>query len=378
MPGNPHIFGKVICLSLIYYLLGSSIALADWPNHRGNASLQGIAKDDLGNELFLEWTFEVGKFLKSSPVVSDKKIFLGGPTGTFHALDAKTGTELWQSSAGIGVDAPAHVHAGKVFIGTKDGWLICFDAHTGKQLWNYETMGEIVGSPNYVLHPSDKKPLILVGSYDNFVHCVNAENGALVWKFESLNYINGTPAIWDNQAVVFGGCDAQLYVLSLSDGQLIRQIELGAPVASSVGVNESTAYVGNMEKSVQAVDLRSGEIIWKYEHKNFPYFSSPAISENFVIIGSRDKGLHAIDKNSGKQLWRYSARGRIDGSPIIAGEKVVVGSMDGKLYLLELKSGTIITEYEIGGSISSACALSEGWIFVGCEDGNIYAFSTNN
>ena len=48
-----------------------------------------------------------------------------------------------------------------------------------------------------------------------------------------MNYINGTPAIWKDEVVVFGGCDAQLYMVSLADGKLIRQVDLEAPIASS-------------------------------------------------------------------------------------------------------------------------------------------------
>jgi len=352
--------------------------VADWPNHRGGSELQGISAEKLGDKLVLEWTFEAGKFLKSSPVVSNGKIFLGGPTGIFYALDSKTGLVVWKKETGLGVDAPALVHNGKIYIGTKDGWLFCLDAKSGKQNWAYETMGEIVGAPNHAIHPTTGRSLVLVGSYDNFVHCVDAEDGSIAWKFETMNYVNGTPAIWDERWVVFGGCDAQVYVVSLKDGNLSKQVDLGAPIASSVGVYDSFGYVGNMDRAVQAIDLNSGKISWSYEPKSFPYFSSPALTEDLVIIGGRDKALHAINRKSGKQHWRFSARGRIDGSPVIAGEKVVVGSMDGKLYLIDLNGGEMITRYEIGSSISSTCAVANGWIFVGCEDGNLYAFSTMN
>ena len=53
--------------------------------------------------------------------------------------------------------------------------------------------------------------------YDNFIHCLEAKDGKLLWNFETMNYINGTPAVWGKEAVVFGGCDAQLYVISLLD-----------------------------------------------------------------------------------------------------------------------------------------------------------------
>ena len=198
----------------------TSWCVADWSNHRGGSELQGISAEKLGDNLALEWTFDVGKFLKSSPVVSTGKIFLGGPTGIFYALDSKTGQVVWKKETGLGVDAPALVHNGKVYVGTKDGWLFCLDAESGKQNWTYETMGEIVGAPNHAIHPLTGRKLVLVGSYDNFVHCVDAEDGSIAWKFETLNYVNGTPAIWDKKWVVFGGCDAQLYVVSLEDGNL--------------------------------------------------------------------------------------------------------------------------------------------------------------
>ncbi len=354
----------------------NGLAWADWENHRGDPTLQGISSGHLGEELNLEWTFQAGKFLKSSPVVSTGKIFLGGPTGTFHAIGLKTGKEIWKADTGLGVDASALILEENVFVGTKDGWLLCLDASTGEKKWSYETMGEIVGAPNHGFLPESNSSVILVGSYDNFVHCVDAGTGELVWKFETLNYINGTPAVWNSKAVVVGGCDAQLYIISLSHGKSIKQVDIGAPIASSVGIRDNFGYVGNMDKTVHAIDLRTGQISWSYEPGNFPYFSSPAVTENLVIIGGRDKGLHAIDRNTGKQKWRYSARGRIDGSPVVVGKKAIVGSMDGKLYQIDTTTGKVIIQYEIGASISSTCAVSGGWIFVGCEDGNLYAFST--
>jgi outer membrane protein assembly factor BamB len=351
---------------------------ADWPNHRGDASLSGVSSGELETKLILEWTFDAGKFLKSSPVVSGDLVFLGGSTGNFHALDRVTGKEVWKKNIGVGVDAPALIQEGRVYVGTKDGFVVCLDTQTGEKKWSYETMGEIVGAPNIASHPKDGRPLILVGSYDNFVHCLDATDGKLLWKFETMNYINGTPAVWGKEAVVFGGCDAQLYVISLHDGHLIRQADLGAPIASSVGLMDRFGYVGNMDKSVQAIELTTGQIVWTYEPKNFPYFSSPALTDQWVIIGGRDKGLHGIDRKTGSMVWRYAARGRIDSSPVIVGEKVVVGTMDGKLCLIHLNTGELMTEYQIGASISSTCAVSNGWIFVGCEDGTLYTFSTKS
>jgi outer membrane protein assembly factor BamB len=205
---------------------------------------------------------------------------------------------------------------------------------------------------------------------------VNAKSGKVVWTFETQNYVNGVPTIYDEKYVVFGGCDSVLYVVGLEDGKLIRSVEVEAPIAASVSVSEGIGYVGNMERAVMAFDLDTGDIVWSYRHKNFPYFSSPAVTSSQVLIGGRDKGLHCINRISGKQVWRFSARGRIDSSPVVAGDKVVFGSMDGKLYMISLKDGSEIVSYEVGEPISSTPAIVNGRILVGCEDGNVYAFTT--
>jgi outer membrane protein assembly factor BamB len=234
-----------------------------------------------------------------------------------------------------------------------------------------------MGAANQAIRPKSKDSVIVVGSYDNFVHCVNAKSGKLVWRFETQNYVNGVPTIYNNKSVVFGGCDSVLYIVGLEDGKLIRSVEVEAPIAASVSVADGIGYVGNMDRAVMAFDLETGNIVWNYRQKNFPYFSSPAVTPEFVLIGGRDKGLHCINRITGKQEWRFSARGRIDSSPTVAGDKVVFGSMDGKLYVISLDSGEEISSYEVGESISSTPAVLSDRILVGCEDGKVYSFSTS-
>src|SRR5688572_32764335 len=43
-------------------------------------------------------------------------------------------------------------------------------------------------------------------------------------------------------------------------------------------------------RSVLAVNAKSGEIVWKYRDRNFPYFSSAAVTKDRVLIGHRGGG----------------------------------------------------------------------------------------
>ena len=356
--------------------LNKEIEGSGWPRHRGDSGLKGLSFGKIGTSLKLDWQFKTGEYLKSSVVISNGIAFVGADTGTVFALSIKDGKEVWKFDTTLGIDAPPLAHNGKVYVGSTDGFLYALNATDGKLVWKYETGGEIMGAPNEAIRPKSKDSVLVVGSYDNFVHCVNAKSGKVVWTFETQNYVNGVPTIYDEKYVVFGGCDSVLYVVGLEDGKLIRSVEVEAPIAASVSVSEGIGYVGNMERAVMAFDLETGDIIWNYRHKNFPYFSSPAVTSSQVLIGGRDKGLHCINRISGKQVWRFSARGRIDSSPVVAGDKVVFGSMDGKLYMISLKDGSEIVSYEVGEPISSTPAIVNGRILVGCEDGNVYAFTT--
>jgi outer membrane protein assembly factor BamB len=367
----------VLC-SLAFTPKAFPSAKAEWPRHRGDAALTGNSGQKVGTSLKLDWIFDAGDFLKSSVVVSGGMAYVGADTGILHALDIETGKEKWHYKTGLGIEAPPLVCDGMVYVGSTDGFLYALDAESGKLRWKYETDGEIMGAANQAMRLKSKDSVIVVGSYDNFVHCVDAKEGKVIWKFETQNYVNGVPTIYDSKYVVFGGCDSVLYVVSLEDGKLLRSVEVEAPIAASVAVGDGVGYVGNMDRAVMAFDVGSGEVVWNYRNKSFPYFSSPALTEKYVLIGGRDKGLHCIKRISGKLEWRFAARGRIDSSPVVAGDKVVFGSMDGKLYVVSLKDGKEISSYEVGEAISCTPALAAGRIFVGCEDGKIYAFLTGN
>lgn len=348
----------------------------DWPRHRGGSELKGIAQSKIGTTLELDWEFKTGDYLKSSVVVSGDLAFIGAETGTLFAISVNSGKEVWKYKTSLGIDAPPLVHNKAVYVGSTDGFLYALDIKDGKLLWKYETDGEIMGAANEAIRPKSKNSVLVVGSYDNYVHCVDAQTGKAIWKFETQNYVNGVPTIYEDKYVVFGGCDSVLYVVGLEDGKLIRSVEVEAPIAASVSVSEGIGYVGNMDRAVMAFDLSTGDIIWNYRHKSFPYFSSPAVTNTQVLIGGRDKGLHCINRISGKQEWRFAARGRIDSSPVVADDKVVFGSMDGKLYLLSLKDGKEIASYDLGEPISSTPAVLNEKILVSCEDGNVYSFKS--
>jgi outer membrane protein assembly factor BamB len=63
----------------------------NWPRHRGCSELRGITNARIGDGLKLDWSYETGDFLKSSPVVSEGLVFIGSDAGSLHALSLNDG-----------------------------------------------------------------------------------------------------------------------------------------------------------------------------------------------------------------------------------------------------------------------------------------------
>jgi len=348
----------------------------DWPMFRGQQRLIGIAGGNLPDKLDFIWKYKTEGQVKSSPVIVDGVVFVGSSDKNIYAIDASDGQKIWAYQTDDMVEATACVIEGAVYVGSSGGFLYAIDANDGSLNWKYETQGQILGAASWILSPDGRTIWILVGSYDNKLHCVDSTNGRAVWTYETDNYINGSPAVEDNKAV-FGGCDELIHVVSLINGTKIKTIDSGSYIAASAAILDGQVYVGNYDNVLIKADIKTGEILWKYEESKDPFFSSPAIGTDVVVIGSRDELVHCIARKDGKKLWTFQTLGEVDSSPVICGDKVIVGSQDGNIYMLRLSDGTKVWSYEIGQAISSSPAVANGIVVIGCDDGYVYAFEAH-
>ncbi len=350
-----------------------TIFAADWTMFRGSQALLGIAPGALPEKLDLLWSFKTQGPVKSSAAIVGGRVFIGSDDGHLYALDVATGKVVWSAKTDGGIESSPLVLDGRVFVGSSDSSLYAFEAATGKVVWKYATGDKILGAPNWVKSPHGDTNWVLVGSYDFKLYCLDAATGRSNWVYEANNYINGAPAVADG-VTAFGGCDAILHVIALTNGTKVKEIEAGGYIAGSLAMKDHRAYFGHFENEFLCIDIARGARQWVYRDRNFPYFSSPAIAGERVIVGGRDKKLHCLDRETGKSLWTFPTQGKVDSSPVVCGDKVVVGSDDGRLYLVSLAAGKQLWSYEIGQPVSSSPAVADGRVVVGSEDGSVYCF----
>lgn len=360
--------------ALVAFAAECGQARADWPMHRGSPRLNGFASMSAVDAPKEVWTFTAGKPVKGGAAIAGGRVFVGDDSGVIHALELQTGREIWSFKTEGAVEATPLILKGNVFVGSSDGTLYSISAGAGALRWKYATGDKILGGANTAPAGDGGADWVFVGSYDSQLHCVDAESGKAVWTLPTDNYINGTPALLPEGALIFGGCDALLRIVSLKDGRQLRQIEAEAYVASSVAVAEDgTAYVGHYGNTVLGLNTKEATVLWRYRDRNFPYVSSAALTPDRVLIGGADKRLHCLERQTGKPVWQFASRGKIDASPVVCGDTVVVGSLDGRLYGVELAGGMERWAHDFGSPVTASAAVSDGWIVLGTEDGVVHA-----
>ena len=128
--------------------------------------------------------------------------------------------------------------------------------------------------------------------------------------------------------------------------------------------------VWDCEKIVQCF-----KIVWEFEDKKdkSQFLASPAIASNIVIVGSSNKSLYAIALDSGKLIWKIRTQGEITTSAILTKQLAIFATKNGRLYILNIRNGKCIGKYDLGEHISASPAMANGKIIIGTEEGTIFA-----
>ncbi|MGA0805095.1 MAG: PQQ-binding-like beta-propeller repeat protein, partial [Pseudohongiellaceae bacterium] len=166
--------------------------------------LAQINRDNVGS-LGLAWyaDFNIPRGQESTPLVVDGVIYVTTAWSNVRAYDAASGAPLWEFDAEVPrewgvraccdvVNRGAALWNGKVYVGTIDGRLIALDAVTGSKLWESDTLisrdaaYSITGAPRVV------KGKVIIGNggaeygVRGYVSAFDAETGALHWRFYTV------------------------------------------------------------------------------------------------------------------------------------------------------------------------------------------------
>jgi len=147
--------------------------------------LHAFDKSSPGSEF---WTFDTGAGIWGAPTVADGQVFFGDMEGNVYAVDAESGTSLWQKDVpGPIVTSPAFSD-GVIYIASesdpdnrdKKWYLTAFDVENGAQLWQVTPPTGIYTTPVVI---GDSVIGVLFGDADELLIAYDKVTGTQQWTY---------------------------------------------------------------------------------------------------------------------------------------------------------------------------------------------------
>ena len=306
---------------------------ADWPAWRrdragtGYSPLEEITGANVGR-LRLAWTttIEPGA-LEPEPLVHDGVMYLPHPGDIVQALEAKTGTVIWEyrrrpsgdARGGGGLNRNLALYQDKVFVGTSDAHLVALDARTGRLVWDVAVADPRQGY-RYTSGPiaGDGRVFASLSCSGNgparcFVAAHDAATGKELWRRETVAgpgdsaEVNATwkglpyerrikASMW-----MTGSYDPDLKLVYWTTGSALPYTELAKGTPGSTNL---------YTQSILALKAETGEIAWYRQmvpRDNFDldHADNPILAD-VTIRGQRRPVVYTMGKPS--VLWAFDRR----------------------------------------------------------------------
>jgi outer membrane protein assembly factor BamB len=266
---------------------------------------------------------------------------------------------------------------GKVFPGSYESHQMALDAKTGDVLWDTETKGAMLFSGSYY-----EGRFIRAGTHDNRVYCFNATTGETIWVFNA-NTDDGYFCV--GPAVAYGmlymlNKDGYLYALDLNTGDVVWKYQgpgylmfPGNPtvadgkVYATTGQSESYT-VERGESEFACLDAYTGKLIWKLPVESFSPRESAVIAYGtlYFIPGNVTT---AVDSISGSEYATIDEVWALRSEPWPMWRRDPQHSATGQSGPADL---TLRWKFTTSGGVVSSPSVVDGNVYFGSQDKNVY------
>ena len=161
--------------------------------------------------------------------------------------------------------------------------------------------------------------------------------------------------------------------------KLVWSRALGGLVEFPAVVADGIAYVGNARGTIRALDMRTGDIVWRHDTPHGKMASSPAVWGTTLVVHGMDGHVWVLRRSDGKLLWHYTARSPIESSPVVIGKGIdVFGAWNGTVTALDLRTHRVRWRRTFGCKITSSVAYADSTIYLGDYCGRLLALRAAN
>ncbi len=269
-------------------------------------------------------------------------IFVGSERGQLYALNSSDGTVAWQTQvAGEALSRPV-VSDGLVLVHTSNGMLQGLDQSSGVVKWSVN-----LHMPGLSLR-GESAPVVafggaIVGGDNGSVSAVIMNQGQLIWQrrisqpsdateIDRLNDVDTTPVIV-NGVVYALAYNGNLTALDLRSGQILWKREIGG--VKDLIVDAGRIYLVDQDDRVIALNADGGVAIWRQSDLLHRNLTAPVLLNGYLVVGDSEGYLHWLNTTDG----RFVAQQKLDSDgfqtePVVASDKLIIQAKGGEVYAI--------------------------------------------
>ncbi|RIJ73342.1 outer membrane protein assembly factor BamB [Escherichia coli] len=344
------------------------------------------------------WSTSVGSgigtfYSNLHPALADNVVYAADRAGLVKALNADDGKEIWSVSLaekdGWCSKEPAllsggvTVSGGHVYIGSEKAQVYALNTSDGTVAWQTKVAGEALSRPVV----SDG--LVLIHTSNGQLQALNEADGAVKWTVNldmpSLSLRGESAPATAFGAAVVGGDNGRVSAVLMEQGQMIWQQRISQATGSTEidrlsdvdttpvvvnGVVFALAYNGNLT----ALDLRSGQIMWKRELGSVNDF---IVDGNRIYLVDQNDRVMALTIDGGVTLWAQSdLLHRLLTSPVLYNGNLVVGDSEGYLHWINVEDGRFVAQQKVDSSgFQTEPVAADGKLLIQAKDGTVYSIT---
>ena len=391
------------------------------------------------------WTYQTGPSDGSAPTVAGGIVYVGTLTKGVFALNATNGALIWNNPNSIWDSSFAL--AGGILYACNSAGIHALDAKTGAQIWVYAPSNTNINSA-----PAVANGILYVRGGDCYLYAFGKANQSSVSLSPKVNLADTTVSIsgtgfTSNSMVTatFGGQPVTLtssavdslghfsgsfqinpstkpgtFLVSVTDSSGVTACAnftvVGSPTTSWPMFMHDLQHSGTADN----IPVGSHDLLWKYVVDRGDIMnavdSSPAVVNGILYEASQNGYLYALDSYTGTCYWRFNTGVSMLPSPVVVNGVVYMATLNGvyavnaytgeqiwktikvsvsvstpyisdnmlyvgsfiehSLYAFRLSDGQLVWQYSTNDYVNSSPAVYGNTVYVGGNDGYIYALNT--
>jgi outer membrane protein assembly factor BamB len=264
------------------------------------------------------------------------KIFAATGFGTVIALSTSNGKVLWTKSLGVPIRSSPTVSDGKLFVVNTESELYALATATGDEVWRGRGLPEGAATLSNV-SPAVSGDTLVVTYPSGEVVALDVKNGQPRWSDSvssglgaSLTSIGDASRPVIEQGVVFAGSrSGRLVATQLKTGERVWSRDIQA--AQTPWVAGDNVFVVDTGNNLYALGRKDGKIRWAGALPKARTWSGPTLAGGKLWLASNEGLLIGVDAKTGKVVTQRELDDPIFISPVVASGRMFVLTDDAEL-----------------------------------------------